>query len=308
MPMYKSILKPSLLMAAAIAISGCQVAGQTSMLNFAAVPGPDLPAAALPAYNIGDIYYYSNGSREQVVGVQGESIHFETRSKRRLTNLRNFTIPAPYFESLTKEYFKQSTGSPTALWPLSVGKTSKFTTDGRSISKATDVESRYVQRWSCAVEGTEHVRVLAGEFDTFRVKCQRTASNGKWWQNRTWNYAPMLGTYVMRQDFHKKNGKSFRQLTAVRPSLQDVPKNVRSGIIHAWQSALENTQEGGLISWTDKKTGTSVQIAPLTTYRAANNQFCRTYKQYLTRKGVTRIYSGVACRYGKMKWNTPKRG
>lgn len=118
----------------------------------------------------------------------------------------------------------------------------------------------------------------------------------------------MLGTYVLRRDFHKTRGESARELTAVRPSLQDLPKNVRSGIVHAWQTALEYKKPGDLVSWTDRKTGASVQIEPIKTYRAESGQFCRTYKQYLTRKGVTRIYSGVACRTGKLQWRTPRKG
>ncbi|MBL4692107.1 MAG: hypothetical protein JKY92_02120 [Magnetovibrio sp.] len=278
------------------------------MLNFSAAPGPSLPPAALPAYNVGDIYYYSNGSREQVIGISGETIHIERRNKRKISNFRDFTIPTPYLEGVLKEYYKVSNTSANALWPLTIGKTSKFSTQGRTVIKATGDEKTFNQRWDCAVNGTERVRVLAGEFDTYKIKCRRLSTSGRWWQNRSWNYSPTLGTYVMRQDFYKKSGSRFRELTAIRPSLRNEPANVRSGIVHAWQTALENTQAGGLVSWTDKKTGTSVQVSPLTTYRAANNQFCRTYKQYLTRKGVTRIYAGVACRFGKMKWRTPRRG
>jgi len=295
---------------ASLLLSGCQTVTMPTLPNFSSssLPGPVLPAAQLPSFKVGDLYYYSNGAREQVVSIEGETINLLSRSKRKLSNFRNFALPAPYIEGRTKEYIKESSAPTTAMWPLKVGKSIRFSTDGTAVTKETGNTISYHQSWSCAVDGTERVRVLAGEFDTYRVKCQRFGSNNKWWQNRTWNYAPMLGTYVLRRDFYKTSGERIRQLTALRPSLQDLPTKVRSGIIHAWQTALESKQSGDLTSWTDKVTGTSVQVEPLNTYRAENNLFCRTYKQYLTRKGVTRIYSGVACRYGAMKWRTPARG
>ena len=184
----------------------------------------------------------------------------------------------------------------------------RFSTQGSSITKETGYLSEYTQKWSCETTGTKHVRVLAGEFDTYQVDCKRYSTSGRWWQNRTWYYAPSIGTYVLRRDFYKKSGERFRELTALRPSLQDEPDNVRQGIIHAWQVALESKKRGEIQSWTDNESGTSVQVEPLNTYQAKNGQFCRTYKQYLTRKGATNIYMGVACRTGKLKWRTPARG
>ena len=304
------IIKLTVLGTFGLLASACVPATLPSLPNFSSKPiaGPAMKAAQLPNFNVGDLYYYSNGSREQIVSIEGETLNMLSRSKRKLANFRNFTLPTPYIEGKDKEYYKVSDVATNALWPLKIGNTSKFTTEGRSVSKATGLSSSYRQRWDCAVEGTERIRILAGEFDTYLIKCRRLSSNGKWWQNRTWNYSPMLGTYVLRRDFHKKNGPRVRELTAVRPSLQDVPKKVRSNVIRTWQSALESKKSGDIASWTDRVVGVSVQVEPLNTFKGENGQFCRTYKQYLTRKGVTRIYSGVACRTGKLKWRTPRRG
>ena len=265
--------------------------------------------APLPAFYEGDKYYYSNGSRDQVVSVNGETLNMISRSKRKLANFRNFILPPPYVEGTKGEYYKESDVPTNALWPLTIGAKTQFETKGRTVTKPSGNVSEYYQRWKCEVEGTERIRVLAGEFDTYRVKCQRFSTTGRWWQNRTWNYAPDLGAYVLRRDFYKSGAKSrIRELTAVRPSLQNEPRSVRKAIIHTWQTALESKQAGEISSWTDRATGTSVQVEPINTYRAENGLFCRTYKEYLTRKDTTRIYSGVACREGKMKWRTPTRG
>lgn len=289
-------------------LAGCQTLQLPGSSNFQTQPGPAMPAANLPAVQVGDKYYYTDGSREQVVSVDGEVVNMTSASGRKLSNFRNFALPQPYLEGATKEYLKRSNTTATVLWPLSVGASARFTTEGRTRTKDTGEVTEYTQKWECNVDGTEHVRVLAGEFDTFRVVCKRYSTTGKFWQSRTWYYAPALGSYVLRRDFVKGGGERIRELTAVRPSLQDLPDKVRQNVIHAWQTALESKQAGEAVIWTDKKSGVSVQVEPLQTYRAQNGQFCRTYKELLTRQKTTGVYMGVACRTGKMKWRTPTQG
>ena len=291
-------------------LNACTIATGSKSQYFSSqnIPNLSMPPAPLPAPNIGDKYYFANGWREQVINTNGETYDLINKQKRKVVNFRNFTIPSPYIEGKTAEYFKESRVATNALWPLDVGKSVKFTTEGRSVSKLSDRTTPFSQAWSCEVEGTERVRVLAGEFDTYRVSCRRYSSRNKWWQTYTWYYAPELGTYVMRRSFHKKRGESVRELTALRPTLKHEPKSVRTGIIRTWQNALENTKSGERKNWTDQKTGTSVEVIPLVTYRAKNGLFCRTYKQYLTRNNTPRLYAGVACRTGELKWRTPQTG
>lgn len=302
-------LKNALAATAVFVVSGCQAIELPSVPNFNGQvgPSPQLPPAELPTYHPGDKFYYSNGARDQVVRVDGEMVDMISRSGRKRTYFRNFALPTPYIEGVAKEYFKTTNTRTNALWPLQPENKARFTTNGRSVSKDSGRTNEYIQKWSCAVNGTERIRVLAGEFDTFRVECKRYSISGRWWENTTWYYAPEVGSYVMRRKFHKKRGESIRQLTAVRPSLQGEPDSVRRNIVRTWQSALEYRESGQIESWTDKATGTSVQVEPLQTYRAQNGLFCRTYKQYLTRQGDTRIYRGVACRTGKLRWRTPSR-
>jgi len=277
---------------------------------FASQPISDvtLPPAPLPTHRAGDKFYYTNGWLEQVVSTNGETVDLINKAQRKIVNFRNFVLPAPYVEGSTAEYFKESRVPTNALWPLAVGNQVRFSTEGRSESKTTSRVGEFSQKWDCAVEGQEHVRVLAGEFDTFRIKCNRRSSSNAWWQSYTWYYAPSIGTYILRRSVHKTRGESVRELTALRPSLAKEPKTVRNGIIHTWQDALENAKSGEIRSWTDAKTKTSTQIEPLATYRAKNGQFCRTYKQYLTRQDTPHVYAGVACRTGKLQWRTPTQG
>ena len=305
-----NVLKLSLAGSIGLSVSACLPGAAPQSKYFSSLPTADinLPDASLPTQNPGDKYYYANGWMEQVLSTNGETVDLINKRKRKVVNFRNFVIPSPYLEGSTAEYFKESRVPTNALWPLRVGNSASFSTEGRSVSKTTQRVSQFSQKWSCSVEGVERVRVLAGEFDTFRLKCERRSSTNKWWQSYTWYYAPQINSYVLRRSFHKTRGETVRELTAVRPSLTDEPKKIRIGIIRTWQDALENAKRGEIRSWTDKKTGTSTQVEPLATYRAKNGLFCRTYKQYLTRQSDTRIYAGVACRTGKLKWRTPARG
>src|SRR3989339_1042858 len=256
---------------AAFVLAGCQAGQLPGIQAFRTAPGPGpiMAPAQLPSAYIGDKYYYSNGSREQVASINGEMVNLINSSNRKLTNFRNFALPQPYAEGSTSEYFKKTNAPTNALWPLSVGQSARFSTDGRTVSKNSGAITDYKQKWACEVAGTEHIRILAGEFDTYRVECKRYSTTGKWWQTRTWYYAPAIGTTVLQRDYYKKGGaERILELTAVRPSLQDEPDKVRQNLIHAWQLALESKQSGEMHSWADKKTGTSVQVEPLVTYRA----------------------------------------
>ena len=302
-------IKAVAVLGTAFALAGCPSVQMPEIQNFSANigPAPNLQPAQLPTFFPGDKYYYANGARDQVVSTDGEMVNMISRSGRKRTYFRNFALPTPYVEGSTKHFYKNTDTSVTALWPLQVGNEVAFTTKGRSISKDSSQISDYTQKWKCNVNGTERIRVMAGEFDTFRVECKRFSSTWKWWETTTYYYAPDVGTYVLRRQFHKKNGESVRQLTAVRPSLHDLSDDTRRNIIRTWQMALEYKESGQIASWTDQAAGVSVQVEPLTVFKADSGLFCRTYKQYLTRQGNTRIYRGVACRTDKLKWRTPAR-
>ncbi|MBD3661179.1 MAG: hypothetical protein HUJ11_03170, partial [Arenibacter algicola] len=285
----RAFLGAFLALGAAFTLAGCPAAQLQAIPNFTPNlgPAPALPPAELPAYTPGDKYYYSNGARDQVVSVDGEMINMISRSGRKRTYFRNFALPTPYIEGSTKHYYKDIDAPVTVLWPLRVGNDASFRTQGRAISKESGQVNDYMQKWSCKVDGTEHVRVLAGEFDTYRVECRRySATSGKWWETTTDYYAPELGTYVMRRKFHKKRGARIRQLTAVRPSLSDMTDDVRRNIIRTWQMTLEYKESGQLASWTDQASGVSVQVEPLHTFQADNGLLFRHRKTSLPTQGA----------------------
>lgn len=88
---------------------------------------------------------------------------------------------------------KKTNGS---IWPLQVKNKIKYSYTGEYTAGVdTWKESR-----SCRVDKQVRVKVPAGEFDTYRVKCKQSGGN-----NRTWWISPELGETVA---FKNKHGLS----------------------------------------------------------------------------------------------------
>lgn len=295
----------------ASALSGCigdPVYQDLSSLSWGTSnAGPKLPPAPLTAPDVGTRYYYSNGVTERVTAVSGDTVTWINNRRHKLVSHRDFTAPETFIETTNREYRRVFHGTPNALWPLSTGKTAKFTVVNRVKSKGAKTDTAYTQRWQCAVDGTERIRVLAGTFDTYKVTCKRFSPTFRFYQKRTWNYAPEIGHYVRRVDYYKYPGKSYtRELTAVYSILPGAPVSIRREIRRTFQEALENHKSGVPLSWRDKKSGAATTVVPILTYKAASGAFCRTYRQTVTLNGKTRLYPGVACREGRLKWVIPR--
>lgn len=303
--------KSIFLSAALFALSACNSLSLMAPVNFVSEPLAQdaLEPAELPTYRAGDKFYYSNGARDTVVSVNGDDVEMINKNKRKSIYSRNPFQPYKYFESSTKHTTKNTDAVLGNLWPLSIGKGDKYISNASYITIQTGQAKDFRQIWECEVEGSERVTILAGNFDTYRVTCERYSDAGKRYQTRTWFYAPEIQSYVLRRDFYFSSKKErFRELTAIRPSLTDLERKIRNSIVRSWQDALENSRSGEMVSWSNKAGTIKAEVVPLSTFKAENGQYCRTYRQYLTLDGATRTYGGVACRTEKLKWRTPKRG
>ncbi len=268
-----------------------------------------MAAAQMPSYMSGDKFYFSSGLSHKVTGGGNGQVKWLTSSKRTFTTSANIFAPEIYLESRLREYAKSTPASANAIWPLVVGKEATFVTDIKSVSKVNGREGSYSQKWSCSVDGTENIRVLAGSFNTFRVACKRNSITGrrKWRQTITYYYAPEINHYVLRENRRSGKKTARRELTAVRPGMGLLSEEAARGFRRAFQEALENKNSGEAASYRDPKTNVAATITPVQTFRATNGKFCRNYKQVITQGAMSKTYAGVACREGKRKWLTPKR-
>ncbi|MDH3335460.1 MAG: hypothetical protein OEL50_02340 [Rhodospirillaceae bacterium] len=295
-------------------LGACQEILINSPANFSGTPiSPDtMTPAPLPDYRMGDKYYYSNGSYHKITKVSPNIVEWESNAKRRSVTTADPMAPELYRETRTREYAKTSDPSVGDIWPLAVGKTSSFATNVKYRSKDTSTEGEFRQLWDCAVDGAERVRVLAGEFDTYRVSCQRTFrshTSGKTYykQKVVYHYAPEIGNYVRYQSTPRGKSTYVRELIAIRPDIGFLDNKTARNIRHTFQDVLENKQNNQTASWKSKNGKIRTSTTATKTFQAANGKFCRNYKQIVNQGDGDRLYVGVACREDKLKWLTPRR-
>jgi surface antigen len=74
---------------------------------------------------------------------------------------------------------------------------------------------------------------------------------------------------------------------------------------------LEYSPSGTPVSWNDTDKQLNLTIEPLKTYRTADNQYCREYREVVKdHNGDTEVRVGIACRSGKTQWdvrNAPEK-
>jgi hypothetical protein len=102
---------------------------------------------------------------------------------------------------------------------------------------------RRVELWRCHVAAQETIRVIAGEFNSYRIVCdQFSGYDMRILRRRTWHYSPAVGHYVRREVKNFSTGNShYFELVAALPSGKGNAVRVKS-IIEALSNE-EPTQE-----------------------------------------------------------------
>lgn len=107
---------------------------------------------------------------------------------------------------------KVTKGDPLAIYPLQVGKTTKFSVEGQNTSRGWT----WHQEHSCVVTGTEKVTVKAGSFDAFVVRCERVTSGRGKDQTITRYYVPAISaTALTITEDLRNNNKWSTELVAL---------------------------------------------------------------------------------------------
>ena len=169
---------------AMISISGYQTATAQQVAAKA-----ELPPAELPVPRVGDksVFRDKKGKdlTSEVTSVDSESI-----STQRSDGC-SWTTVIGYGPTLEWSGCGGRGGTQTIkereghLFPLQVGNTKRWKFNGKN---------KRGYNWSgtrkCNVNGTAHVTVPAGTFDTYHIICTGN------WTRREWHYSPELGTAV----------------------------------------------------------------------------------------------------------------
>lgn len=302
-------MPPLVRLAPLLVLTACQTT-QLSILPQPEGPSPTMAAAPLPEYRVGDRYYFDNNTTIRVGAIDQEQIQWIDNRKRVSVAFRNFALRTLFSESATKTYEAYVHTQPNAIWPLNTSQSVRYKATTTTTTKSTGIAKSYEQTWSCAVDGTETVRVLAGTFDTYRVTCTRFYGfPQKVGQRRTWWYAPALGHFVRQLDFYKASRKSIvKELTGVLPALREFKTADRQRILLVMQRALENRTSGETETWSSNTLGIKVAVTPTGTFQTPTGKFCRNFAQTITfNKEAPRNYPGVACREGKLNWRLPRK-
>ncbi len=178
----------------AVALSGCITDSTIDLI--AADPGfePKAPVgtAPMPAYRVGDIFRYQVGASlvaEKVERIDGDGVWWRDNLGRRWVGSEGALIPTHAVGQADgkAQIVKANIQAIGQMFPLAVGKTVAF----RS-TRQNWLNGQTTQERSCTVEEFGALKIAAGVFDAFRVKC---FYNG---DVRFNYYAPAVGRVVLQ--------------------------------------------------------------------------------------------------------------
>lgn len=287
-------------------------------LFFEAVPA-HAASIALPNYQPGTTFVYSDGSWETVAGVSDQFVAWQDHSGKVYRRTPDFTLRSLSWKTATRKGRRQIVPrrdslfqKSTSLWPLKKGNKSSFSELVTS-GNIGEPEKSYQVNWSCEVIGTERVAVMAGEFDTWKIACKRynnfqSPIRAKVREIKNWNYAPAIGHYVLteRQNPGAKSARSL-ELLAVLPPLGGASNVTRRQMDKAFQLALEFKKRNEIASWSTPKTSWSGQVMPTATFKLADGRYSRRFVQKINYPDGLRIYYGMAVRNSSREWVIPRR-
>ena len=296
-----------------LALGGCQtfdtlLASHDSKPKFSFDTGPKLPPSSMPQYTIGESFTFSDKRTDTVIAVKGDIVTW--RSDRGIINTqyRNFLIPPVSWQTKTRRSRANSTAQPTMLWPLKVGTQGQF--DVSQVINQNDGSSKreLSQNWQCNVEGTENITVAAGNFDTFRVSCYRYAPNSNYWrQTRTFNYAPRIGHYVVREDTYINRPSKRRELVSTGFNSKALAKSVQANLIRVFRDTMNKNRDYAMRSWKSADGRISATLMPTSTFKKAGEATCRDYTSTYDFGGKVKTNNKRACKQNDGKWKVVSR-
>lgn len=267
--------------------------------------GPALEPAPLPIYKVGDRFLYDDGSTEEVVAIEGERVTWRQRDGGSFDRYRNLALPKLAWESTERQGTAQVSAAVDTLWPLAVGQEAAFAEKVEATDKADGTTRSYAHGQRCWVDGTENLTVPAGNYDTYRIVCERSDSS---WspraraQRQIWYYAPVLGHYVMAAQDRDRDDPKVRRLVAYE--FPEVPHAVAASrsLDELIQRTLETRLDGERVRWVDKERLRAVQITPMTATHGPDGRLCRPYMLMINLATRTETKSGEACRGPTGRW------
>jgi len=266
---------------------------------------------ALPSYETGSTFVYSDGRVEKVVSLKGATVRWSGRDGSRFTSHRNFLLPWSYWRAGGERGTAELGQEPEALWPLAGGTPVYYS--ARIVVQQEEGEKSLVEsneRWRCALAGRETVAVMAGTFESYRFECERKATGDTPGLKRVWYYAPAVRHYVRFDEISDTAAvERLVELVAIRPDAHDWPPIARAALDRAVEQALDEAPDGEARPWSSSGVETQVTIQPTSRFESTDGKPCRTFLLSWSGSedgaGGQRRYPGAACRSPLGAWEIP---
>lgn len=267
--------------------------------------GASAPAnlAALPDLKPGDQLRYDRGNRLRAVEVSDELVTWQRGKSTKIVAPRNPFLPYVEFENARVRVTSTIDAPADALFPLKVGNQVSFTEQRTSIRKRDNRRRDGTREWNCEVLGRETVRVDAGAFDSFKVRCENPANDAFFRTARAydWHYAPAINAIVKER--YERFPKRVRHRQLVSMSSQE--PLARGEIFDAaLQQTLESNRSGEIARWTDPATGQHGAIEVVRTLRNDDGIYCRDAEITLANFSEPKTQNLRACRDEVGFWRT----
>lgn len=177
------------------------------MLTLFAATAALAAPVALPRYDAGDAFVFSDGRVERVVADDGEQMIWAGLTGPNYTRSRNFIVPVLQWRNGRSTGTRAVRGNPDALWPIDRSKSARFRVITETQATPQSPRKRSVSLWVCKTGKTKPLTVPAGTYNAFPVVCDRySPTSMRLLERREWNYAPDLGHYVRRAGINYLRG------------------------------------------------------------------------------------------------------
>jgi hypothetical protein len=279
-----------------------------------------LAPAPLPHYQVGTKFVYSNGTWETVTRIGPEGVTWKNHRGNESTGQPDFTYKRHTWQTRDRRGNREHRQTEfwlgektTTLWPLQVGNKTRFDEFGRWFNSSGGTRN-YDSYWSCEVEGSERISVVAGDFDTWKITCKRYPnrfrSTSKTREYRTWYYAPSINHWVLEErDYNGYRKNRRKELAAILPDLGSFTEKDEDvvSLKKQFQNTLESSKRGTTDIWENPREQLFVSMTPKKLFRLGNGDVCRQYHQVIGDAGYTFEFPGIACRNGNGRWVVPRR-
>ena len=282
-----------------IALGGCAQV----QLSDDSVDSNRLMIADLPSYFPGEFFVYDSGLSMIVTDNSNGTISWKYGNGAVSSGYRNFLVPQLSWEGDSSKGTRVTEASQDLLWPLIIGNSAQLVTTQTSVDKANGFTEETKRKWECSVSGTEKVSVPAGNFDAYRIVCNRYAIDSNSWRGRhTYYFSPDIRHYVrLDKDYANRSSKK-EQLVRYGFNSNYIDEKDQGEAKKVLFQALENGAQGVSQNWTSSSGHVSVMLIPYQRYTNSIGQQCREYKSVFNVGGRVSHHNRKACRIADGTW------